>query len=179
MNRVFALLNFCVEVCRNPGKVPEFAGGWGVPLTVWLLSGIFFFLPAGFFLGSYYTAGLVILLPLAILGPVLMAILWVYSWIVFYVLARAFKVQLEGEGLLKLVGICMSPLFLGGLLNILVALIFFRAPLAPNFIVMVASLGYFVYCVVKALQAELKDASYVVGFLYVLISLILWFTVKV
>lgn len=179
MSRVFSFLKRIFEVCANPIRASELLNGWGAPALIVVLSGMLFFWPLAFFIASYYTAGLFMIVPLGILGIPLMALFWVYSWAVFYALTRAFDRSIEAKGLLKLVGICLAPVLLAGLVNIFVALMFFRSPLVPNFIVMLLSLGYFVYCVVKNLQAKLNSYAFVVGFLYVVISLALWFVVKV
>lgn len=179
MSRTISLIKFCVEVCRSPGGVPKLVDGWGAPMVIAALSGVVFLWPIAFFLASYQAEGLFLAVSLSIVGVPVMAAFWIYSGIVVFALSRLFSDKVDRVNLFKIVGICLSPLFLGGLINVLVAVMFFRSPLSPNFIVMLLSLAYFVYCVTKALEAELKDSAYVVGLLYTVITLILWFTVKV
>ena len=178
VKRILALFRFCYEVAAKPERAQEFVNGLSIPLALWFLSGVVFFWPAGFFLGSYSLYhGLVILIPISILGVMVMAGFWAYTWVLFFALSKFFG-GVEAKGLFKLIGVCFSILFLGGLFNVLIALVMFRAPLLPNFIVVLLSLGYFVYAIVKNLQDGLEDGAYIVGLLYVLISFILWFAVK-
>jgi len=188
MKRRFTPLKFCFEVCRNPGKASELVNGWGTPILIWILASIVFMWSAGgYYVASYSLIhGFVMMLGLSIISPIPMGLLWIYTWAVFFILSKLFErfgkkeaVGVDPKSLFKLIGICFSPLLLGGLINIIVALLFFRSPLGPTFIVAVASLAYFVYCIVKALQAGLKDWAYIAGFAYVIISLVLWFGIVV
>ena len=177
MGRVGSFLKMCIEVSLNPGKAAGFVSGWGTPVAIWLLSGVFFFWPIGFAIGadSLHSA-LVMFAMLSLLGVPLMGFFWINGWMLSFWAQNSPSTSqpirnLDEKGLFKLVGICFSPVLIGVLLNLLAAIMSFGSPFAPlpNLFLVILFVIYSGSYLINVSSPELKNKTFA--------HLILWHSV--
>ena len=171
MNPVAAIFRFVLGVLINPDSAREYLGDGDAARLMLFLSGGLLLVPTGILVTAVYRGGALILIPLAIAGVVLLAIFGGLSFLVLYALGRSFGCVLENAKLVRLIGVSFVPLFIGGLVGLVMAILTMRSFswILYGVVLLLSLAGYYIV-LIRNLAKLTNSNGYVVGLVYLLIS---------